>query len=107
ELGELETPILLTNTLSVPRAMDALLTWTLTQDGNADVRSVNAVVGETNDGELNDIRARLVTEEHALAALRAATGGRVAEGAVGAGAGTIAFGYKGGIGTASRVLPES
>lgn len=107
ELGELETPLLLTNTLSVPRAMDALLTWTLTQDGNEDVRSVNAVVGETNDGELNDIRARAVTEEHALAALRAATAGPVTEGTVGAGTGTMAFGYKGGIGTASRVLPES
>lgn len=107
ELGELETPILLTNTLSVPRAMDALLTWTLTQPGNEDVRSVNAVVGETNDGKLNDIRARILTEEHALAALRSAASGPVAEGTVGAGTGTMAFGYKGGIGTASRVLPAS
>lgn len=107
ELGELETPILLTNTLAVPRAMDALLTWTLEQDGNEDVRSINAVVGETNDGELNDIRARIITEEHGLRALANAVSDPVAEGAVGAGAGTIAFGYKGGIGTSSRVLPAA
>lgn len=105
ELGELETPILLTNTLAVPRALDALLTWTLTQPGNEEVRSINGVVGETNDGELNDIRARVLTEQHGLAALQHAASGPVAEGAVGAGAGTIAFGYKGGIGTASRITP--
>ena len=105
ELGELETPILLTNTLAVPRALDALLTWTLQQPGNEEVRSVNGVVGETNDGELNDIRARVLREEHGLRALHSAASGRVAEGTVGAGAGTMAFGYKGGIGTASRVTP--
>lgn len=105
ELGELETPILLTNTLAVPRALDALLTWTLSQPGNEEVRSVNGVVGETNDGELNDIRARVLTEQHGLAALQHAASGPMAEGTVGAGAGTIAFGYKGGIGTASRITP--
>jgi len=105
ELGELETPIALTNTLAVPRAMDALIEWTLKQPGNAEVRSVNAVVGETNDGRLNDIRARPVQPSHVLAALAAAKSGPVQEGSVGAGAGTVAFGWKGGIGTSSRVLP--
>ena len=106
ELGELETPILLTNTLAVPRAADALLTYTLVQPGNEAVRSVNPVVGECNDGYLNDIRRRVVTEEHGLAAIAAATAGPVAEGCVGAGTGVVAFGWKGGIGTSSRRLPE-
>jgi D-aminopeptidase len=107
ELGELETPILLTNTLSVPEAASGIIDWTLRQPSNEQVRSVNAVVGETNDGTLNDIRARTVTRDHALAALAAARPGRVAEGNVGAGTGTIAFGWKGGIGTSSRRLPAS
>jgi D-aminopeptidase len=105
ELGELEAPILLTNTLSVPEAAAAGIEWTLRQAGNEKVRSVNSVVGETNDGALNDIRARRVTKEDALAALAEAAGGPVAEGSVGAGTGTIAFGWKGGIGTSSRRLP--
>ncbi len=105
ELGEIESPILLTNTLSVPEAAAAAIEWTLRQAGNEQVRSVNAVVGETNDGTLNDIRARVVTKEHALAAIAAAKEGPVEEGAVGAGTGTIAFGWKGGIGTSSRRLP--
>jgi D-aminopeptidase len=106
ELGEMESPILLTNTLNVPEAAAAAIDWTLRQPGNAEVRSVNAVVGETNDGFLNDIRARRVTSEHGLAAIAAAREGPVAEGAVGAGTGTVAFGWKGGIGTSSRLLPE-
>lgn len=105
ELGEIETPILLTNTLSVPRAADALITWTLGQAGNEQARSVNAVVGETNDGYLNNIRKRVITADDGLAALKAARGGPVEEGAVGAGSGTMAFDFKGGIGTSSRVLP--
>jgi D-aminopeptidase len=105
ELGEIEAPILLTNTLSVPEAAAAGIEWTLRQSGNEKVRSVNAVVGETNDGGLNDIRARRVTKEDGLAALAAARTGPVAEGSVGAGTGTVAFGWKGGIGTASRRLP--
>ena len=104
ELGELETPIVLTNTLAVGRAIEALVDWTLAR--NPDALSVNAVVGETNDGRLNDIRARGVTSEHVLAALDSAASGPVAEGCVGAGTGTMAFGFKGGIGTSSRVLPE-
>ncbi|HET9429519.1 MAG TPA: P1 family peptidase, partial [Allosphingosinicella sp.] len=107
ELGEIETPILLTNTLSVPDAASAIIDWTLQQSGNEAVRSVNAVVGETNDGGLNDIRARRISREHGLAAIAQARGGRVAEGNVGAGTGTIAFGWKGGIGTSSRRLPAS
>jgi D-aminopeptidase len=106
ELGELETPIVLTNTLCVSRGIDAIIDWTLAQPGNEDVRSVNAVVGETNDGVLNDIRARVVTREHVLAAIANARGGPVEEGAVGAGTGTLCFGWKGGIGTSSRVLPD-
>jgi D-aminopeptidase len=106
ELGELETPIVLTCTLCVPRAADGLLTWVLGQPGNEDVRSVNVVVGETNDGALNAIRSRPVTAEHVLEALRRAAAGPVEEGSVGAGRGTVAFGWKGGIGTASRRLPE-
>ena len=106
ELGNIETPIVLTNTLSVPAGMDALITYTLSQPGNETVRSVNAVVGETNDGRLNDIRGRHVRQEHVLAAIANATDGMVAEGNVGAGTGTVAFGYKGGIGTASRIVPS-
>src|SRR5215217_6710683 len=105
ELGELETPILLTNTLNVPRVADALLDWMLGLPGNEDVRSVNAVVAETNDGQLNDIRGRHVGREEVFAALKSAKGGEVEEGSVGAGTGTVAFGFKGGIGTASRVVP--
>lgn len=107
ELGEIETPILLTNTLNVAEGVAAAIEWTLAQPGNAQVRSVNAVVGETNDGELNDIRGRHVTIADARRAIETARPGPVAEGAVGAGTGTVAFGYKGGIGTASRLLPAS
>ncbi len=106
ELGEIETPIVLTNTLAVPQAADALITWTLSQPGNEDVRSVNPVVGETNDGQLNAIRTRAVTAQHVLDALAAAKPGPVAEGGVGAGTGTVCFGWKGGIGTSSRRLPD-
>lgn len=102
ELGEIETPILLTSTLNVPRAADALLDYMLALPGNENVRSINPLVAETNDGYLNDIRGRHVGREEVLAALREARGGPVAEGAVGAGTGTVAFGWKGGIGTASR-----
>jgi D-aminopeptidase len=105
ELGELESPIVLTCTLCVPRAADAVLTYLLGLPGNEDVRSANPVLGETNDGYLNDIRARPVTEQDVLTAIRGAQPGPVAEGAVGAGRGTIAFGWKGGIGTASRRIP--
>jgi D-aminopeptidase len=107
ELGELETPILLTCTLCVWRAADALVEWLLRQPGMENVRSINPVVGETNDGGLNDIRARPITAEDVWRALESASGGDVAEGAVGAGRGTSAFGWKGGIGTASRALPAS
>lgn len=106
ELGNLETPIILTNTLSVPTAVNAVIGYTLDQPGNENVRSVNAVVGETNDGYLNDIRGRHVTEEHVLQALKDAKSGPVIEGNIGAGTGTICFGFKGGIGTSSRVLPK-
>lgn len=106
ELGTLETPIVLTNTLSVPTAADALIDWTLTQKGNENVRSVNPVVGETNDGFLNDIRGRHVKKEHVLTALTNAASGKVEEGNVGAGTGTVCFNWKGGIGTSSRKLPE-
>ena len=107
ELGNLETPIILTNTLSVATAMNAVIDYTLKQEDNANVFSVNAVVGETNDGYLNDIRGRHVTEEDVLAAIEVATEDNSEEGNIGAGTGTIAFGYKGGIGTSSRKLPES
>ncbi len=107
ELGTLETPIVLTNTLSVPTAADALIDYTLAQTGNEKVRSVNAVVGETNDGFLNDIRGRHLTKQHVLDALRQAKTGPVEEGNVGAGTGTVCFGFKGGIGTSSRKLPAS
>jgi D-aminopeptidase len=102
ELGEIETPILLTSTLNVPRVADALLDWMLKLEGNEAVRSINPLVAETNDGMLNDIRGRHVGRDEVFEALRTAASGRVREGAVGAGAGTVAFGYKGGIGTASR-----
>jgi D-aminopeptidase len=107
ELGELETPIALTNTLSVPAATAGLIDWTLRQPGNEAVVSVNAVVGETNDGLVNDIRARVVRPGHVLDALAAAGVGPVAEGNVGAGTGTQAFGWKGGIGVSSRRLPKA
>ena len=107
ELGEIETPIVLTNTLSVPQGAEAILDWTLVQTGNENVRSVNAVVGETNDGFLNNIRKRALRAHHILEAVNTATGGAVAEGSVGAGTGTIAFGWKGGIGTSSRALPAN
>ena len=102
ELGTIETPVLLTGTLSVPRAADGLITYMLGLPGNEQVGSINPVVGETNDGGLSDIRARPVTEAHVADAIRSAAGGRVAEGSVGAGRGTRAFGFKGGIGTSSR-----
>lgn len=105
ELGNIETPIVLTNTLSVPTAADALIDYTLAQTGNEDIRSVNPVVGETNDGALNDIRGRHITKEHVIAAILDADTGPVTEGNVGAGTGTVCFGFKGGIGTASRQLP--
>jgi D-aminopeptidase len=104
ELGTIETPIALTNTLSVGAAVEGLVRWTLDQPGNENVRSVNALVGETNDGGLNDIRGQHVRPEHVLEALKAAATGAVQEGSVGAGTGTQAFGWKGGIGTASRKL---
>jgi D-aminopeptidase len=107
ELGEIETPILLTCTLCVWKAADAMVGWMLSREGMENVRSLNAVVGETNDGGLNDIRSRPILPEHVVAALESATEGPVEEGAVGAGAGTVAFGWKGGIGTSSRVVPES
>jgi D-aminopeptidase len=105
ELGEIETPIVLTNTLSVARGIEAILDWTLAQPGNEKVMSVNAIVGETNDGTLNDIRARTLTSAQILQAIQSARGGPVEEGAVGAGTGTVAFGWKGGIGTSSRRMP--
>lgn len=105
ELGTIETPIVLTNTLAVGRAVDAVVGYMLEQPGNQEIRSVNALVGETNDGGLNDIRGRHVTPEHVVAAIRAAGEDAVAEGCVGAGTGCEAFGWKGGIGTASRKLP--
>ena len=105
ELGEIESPIALTSTLNVPRVADALIDWMLALPGNEDVRSINVVVGETNDGQLNDIRGRHVGRDEVFAALKNATTGAVEEGSVGAGTGTIAFGWKGGIGTSSRKLP--
>ncbi len=107
ELGNIETPIVLTNTLNVAAGLDALITYTLAQPGNENVGSVNAVVGETNDGGLNDIRSRFIKPEMVLKALEEAKGGPVEEGNVGAGTGTQIFGFKGGIGTSSRVLPKS
>jgi len=107
ELGEIETPILLTCTLCVWKAADAMVGWLLARDDMQGVRSINPVVGETNDGTLNDIRIRPIEPGDVVGALESAKPGPVEEGAVGAGAGTIAFGWKGGIGTSSRVLPES
>lgn len=106
ELGEIETPILLTSTLSVPRVADFLMDYMLALPGNEDVLSINPVVGETNDGYLNDIRGRHISRDDVFAAIKSAKSGAVAEGSVGAGTGTIAFGFKGGIGTASRKLPQ-
>jgi D-aminopeptidase len=105
ELGTIETPIILTNTLSVGTAIDAVVRYTIGQPGNEQVRSVNALVGETNDGGLNDIRGLHVTREHVIAAITGAADGPVAEGTVGAGTGTVNYGWKGGIGTSSRKLP--
>jgi D-aminopeptidase len=105
ELGTIETPIVLTNTLAVGPAIEGLVAWTLAQPGNERVRSVNAIVGETNDADLNDIRGGHVTRSHVIEAIRSAAAGPVKEGAVGAGTGTSAFGWKGGIGTASRRVP--
>lgn len=107
ELGELETPILLTCTLCVWKAADAMADWMLEKPGMERVRSINPLVGETNDGGLNDIRAKAITAAHVRQALEGAASGAVAEGSVGAGHGTVAFGWKGGIGTSSRVLPKS
>jgi len=107
ELGNIETPIILTNTLSVPVAAEALIEYTLAQPENEKVGSVNPIVGETNDGWINDIRQRVITREDVIEALKKAASGPVEEGAVGAGTGTICFGYKGGIGTSSRKLPEA
>src|SRR5207302_1297185 len=106
ELGEIETPILLTSTLNVPRVADALIDYMLALPGNESVRSINPLVAETNDGTLSDIRSRAVGRDEVFQALKSASGGAVAEGSVGAGTGTIAFGFKGGIGTASRKLPN-
>ena len=107
ELGEIETPILLTSTLNVPRVADALIDYMLALPGNEDVQSINPLVAETNDGYLNDIRGRHVGREEVFAAIKNARGGPVEEGGVGAGTGTVAFGFKGGIGTSSRKLPAS
>jgi len=105
ELGEIETPILLTSTLSVPKTADFLIDYMLALPGNEQVRSINPLVAETNDGGLNDIRSRPITREDVFNALRTAKAGAVDEGSVGAGTGTVAFGWKGGIGTSSRKLP--
>ncbi len=107
ELGEIESPILLTSTLNVPKVADAVLDSMLALEGNEDVRSINVIVAETNDGQLNAIRARPVGRDEVLASIREADTGRVEEGSVGAGTGTIAFGFKGGIGTSSRRLPPN
>jgi len=105
EMGDIETPILLTSTTSVPRVADALISYMLALPGNEDVLSINPLVGETNDGYLSDIRGRHITPEDVFAAIKSAKAGPVEEGAVGAGTGTVAFGWKGGIGTASRRVP--
>jgi len=107
ELGEIETPIMLASTLNVPRVADATIDYMLALPGNEDVQSINPLVGETNDGYLNDIRGRHVGREEVFAAIKSARGGPVEEGTVGAGTGTVAFGFKGGIGTSSRKLPAS
>ncbi|NDW13834.1 S58 family peptidase [Bacteroides sp. 214] len=106
ELGNIETPIILTNTLNVAAGLDALIDYTLSNPENKNIWSVNGVVGETNDGSLNDIQGRHVKKEHVLKAIKEARSGVVEEGNVGAGTGTVCFGYKGGIGTSSRVLPK-
>jgi D-aminopeptidase len=106
ELGEIETPILLTSTLSVPRVADYVIDYMLSLPGNDDVQSINPLVAETNDGYLNDIRGRHISRDDVFAAIKGAKSGAVAEGCVGAGTGTVAFGFKGGIGTASRKLPQ-
>jgi D-aminopeptidase len=106
ELGQIETPIVLTNTLSVGTGVEGVVAYTLAQPGNEQVRSVNALVGETNDGGLNDIRGFHVTRDHVIAAIRSAATGPVTEGSVGAGTGTSVYGWKGGIGTSSRALPQ-
>jgi D-aminopeptidase len=105
ELGEIETPVLLTSTLAVPRTADFLLDYMLGLPGNEQVQSVNPLVAETNDGFLNDIRGRHITREDVFSAIKGASGGKLEEGSVGAGTGTVAFGFKGGIGTSSRKLP--
>jgi D-aminopeptidase len=105
ELGEIETPILLTSTLSVPRVADYVIDYMLALPGNEDVQSINPLVAETNDGYLNDIRGRHISRDDVFSAIKSAKGGAVAEGSVGAGTGTVAFGFKGGTGTASRKLP--
>lgn len=107
ELGNIESPVILTNTLNVATAINAGITHTLSQNGNEHIASVNIIVGETNDSRLNDIRGRHVTENDVLDAIRDANTGPVAQGNVGAGTGTVCFGYKGGIGTASRILPKA
>ncbi len=107
ELGNIETPIVLTNTFSVAQAIEGIITYTLEQNGRNNIRSVNSFVGETNDSQLNDIAARRVTQKDVLKAIYSAKGGPVEEGCVGAGTGTLCFDFKGGIGTSSRVLPES
>jgi D-aminopeptidase len=107
ELGNIETPVLLTNTMAVSTAMDALIDYTIQNSENQHIKSVNAVVGETNDGGLNDIRGRVLTKENMLEAIKNAKAGKVEEGNVGAGAGTMCLGFKGGIGTSSRVLPKN
>jgi D-aminopeptidase len=107
ELGNIETPIVLTNTLSVGTAMNALIDYTLLQPGNEKVTSVNAVVGETNDSYLNDIRGQHVTKNEVVQAIKNAVTGKIKEGSVGAGTGTVCFGFKGGIGTSSRKLPAT
>ncbi|MEE9370675.1 MAG: P1 family peptidase, partial [Sedimentisphaerales bacterium] len=107
ELGNIETPILLTNTLNAPLVADGLIEYMLSLSGNEKVISINPVVGETNDGWLNDIRGRHIRHKHVREAIERASDGPVAEGSVGAGTGTVCFGFKGGIGTSSRVLPKS
>jgi D-aminopeptidase len=107
EMGDIETPILLTSTTSVPRVADALISYMLALPGNEDVLSINPVVGETNDGYLSDIRGRHITPDDVFSAVKNAKGGPVEEGAVGAGTGTVVFGWKGGIGTSSRHLPTN
>lgn len=107
ELGEIETPIVLTNTLAVPRAADAILDWSLAQAGNESVHSINPVVGETNDGQLNAIERRPLTVDDVIGAIENAAPGPIEEGCVGAGTGIMAMGWKAGVGTSSRVLPET